>query len=71
MEKMGRTMQMLVLLNVKGSRRNVMENVLANQVCKLCVSGCSHQLSMNKFFDWSTASMRKVDNAGKKLEDRK
>ena len=35
------------------------------------VYGHSRQLSQNKFFDLSTASMRKGDDAGEKREKRK
>ena len=30
----------------------------------LLVSGCSRQLKLNRFFDQSTPSMRKVDDGG-------
>ena len=35
------------------------------------VFGCSKQLSLNKFFDPSTPSMRKVDDGEKKEKKRK
>ena len=41
---------------------------MADRVWKVVytqVFGCSHQLSLSKFFDTSTPSMRKLDNGGK------
>ena len=50
---------------IPSTRTSHIQNGLQGQVF-----GCSRQLSLNKFFDSSTPSMRKVDDGEKKRKKR-